>query len=169
MSTPPVKTSALLRWLSVLMVVAAIVVRFRTGGAPVVNTSAPAPGSGAVASSTSAPARSSTAQGIGARSFGADVGFHSRERLKDHFHKHGREFHCATAEDYLRLAQALRDRPVGGDVREMVRADGVVCRYDRASGAFIAFGADGVIRTFFRPNDGERYFERQASRPDRSP
>ena len=76
---------------------------------------------------------------------------------------------AASARDYLRLAQALRDRPAGGDVLERVREDGVVSRFDRRSGAFIAFGADGVIRTFFRPNDGARYFERQAARAHGAP
>jgi len=40
----------------------------------------------------------------------------------------------------------------------------VVTRFDRTSGAFLAFNSDGVIRTFFKPNDGERYFRRQAER-----
>ena len=47
---------------------------------------------------------------------------------------------------------------------ELRRPDGSVSRFDRASGAFLAFDADGTIRTFFKPNDGERYFERQAGR-----
>ncbi len=47
---------------------------------------------------------------------------------------------------------------------QIVRADGVTTRYDRATGAFVAFGDDGVIRTFFRPADGEAYFQRQAGR-----
>jgi len=58
----------------------------------------------------------------------------------------------------------LRDRPVGGNVLETVRADGVVTRFDRASGAFIAFEGDGTIRTYFRPNAGESYFLRQSQR-----
>ena len=52
----------------------------------------------------------------------------------------------------------------GGAVLEAVRRDGVVTRFDRKSGAFIAFNANGVIRTYFRPNDGERYFRRQLER-----
>ena len=103
------------------------------------------------------------------RGFGESVGFRSSERLEEHFQKHGSEFRAATVQDYLQLAQALRDRPAGGDVLERVREDGVVTRFDRGSGAFIAFGADGVIRTFFRPNDGERYFERQAERSHGAP
>jgi hypothetical protein len=93
-----------------------------------------------------------------------DVGFRSAERLDEHYRKHGREFGSISRDDYLRLAQALRDGPVGGAVLQAVRQDGVITRFDRASGAFVAFDDDGVIRTFFVPNDGERYFQRQAQR-----
>jgi hypothetical protein len=160
MSSPPLKPPALVRWLSILIVVVALVVRFWPHGAAV-----PQPGAAVPPAPGGAPAAVRTS----GREFGESVGFRSRERLEEHFQKHGREFSAATAEDYLHLAQALRDRPVGGDVRELVRPDGVVSRFDRASGAFLAFGPDGVIRTFFRPNDGERYFERQASRPHDGP
>ena len=161
MSSPPLKSPALVRWLSVLIVVVAVVVRFWPHGAP-------APHAAGVVAPPPAPS-SAQPQAPGSRGFGETVGFRSHERLEEHFHKHGREFGAATPGDYLRLAQSLRDRPAGGDVREIVRADGVVSRFDRASGAFLAFGPDGVIRTFFRPADGERYFERQATRAHDSP
>jgi len=92
------------------------------------------------------------------------VGFRSEQLLEEHFAKHGREFGSISPAEYLRRAQTLRDAPVGGDIREVVRSDGVVSRFDRASGAFIAFDANRTIRTFFRPNDGETYFLRQAKR-----
>ena len=61
-------------------------------------------------------------------------------------------------------AQQLRDRPADGDVLETVRADGTISRFDRSTGAFLAFNRDGTIRAFFKPNDGERYFQRQTQR-----
>lgn len=92
-------------------------------------------------------------------------GFRSPDRLVDHFEKHGAEFGVRSAADYLALAQALRDAPVSDDVLEATRSsDGVISRYRRSTGAFIAFDADGTIRTFFKPNDGERYFRRQLTR-----
>lgn len=97
------------------------------------------------------------------------IGFRSSERLREHFRKHGREFHVKTAEAYLRLAQLLRDRPKGGEVLEFVRNDAVTCKFDRGTGAFIAYDSDGTIRTFFRPTDGEAYFERQKYRAHESP
>jgi pyocin large subunit-like protein len=98
------------------------------------------------------------------RGWGAGVGFADQRRLDEHFDKHGAEFGRITKHDYLRQAQLLRDAKVGDPVLEAVRRDGVVTRFDRQTGAFIAFNANGVIRTFFRPNDGERYWRRQAER-----
>ncbi|WP_411280808.1 hypothetical protein [Gemmatimonas sp.] len=97
------------------------------------------------------------------------VGFRSNARLVEHFEKHGREFGTVSPEQYLQLAQRLRDAPVSGDIVEVVRSsDGVISRFDRGSGAFLAADADGTIRTFFKPNDGEAYFRRQARRTPRS-
>jgi pyocin large subunit-like protein len=98
------------------------------------------------------------------RRWGTAVGFASERRLDEHYEKHSREFGRLTKQDYLQQAQALRDAPAGGPILESVRGDGVVTRYDRETGAFIAYNPDGVIRTYFKPNDGERYFRRQAER-----
>ena len=65
---------------------------------------------------------------------------------------------------YLKAAQTLRDSPTGGDILEIRRGDGVISRFDRRNGSFLAVNRDGTIRTFFRPNDGESYFRRQAQR-----
>ena len=94
----------------------------------------------------------------------SNIGFASRKKWLDHFAKHGREFGNITADDYLRQAQALRDRAAGGEVLESVRRDGVVTRFDQQSGAFLAFNADLTVRTFFKPNDGANYFWRQSKR-----
>ncbi|HTR96775.1 MAG TPA: hypothetical protein VMH61_02640 [Candidatus Acidoferrales bacterium] len=157
MSSPPLRAPAPLRWIAWALVAVAVVVRLAWHASPprAPRAGAPPAARAAAAAAPSAPAPR----------FGAAVGFRSRARLAEHFAKHGAEVHAASADDYLRLAQALRDRPAGGDVLEEVRGDGVTCRFDRASGAFLAFESDGTIRTFFRPSDGERYFERQLARP----
>ena len=109
-------------------------------------------------------AATDTSAPIQASGWGAGVGFADQRRLDEHFEKHGAEFGRITKQDYLRQAQLLRDARAGGHVLEAVRRDGVVTRYDQQTGAFIAFNANGVIRTFFRPNDGERYWRLQAER-----
>lgn len=92
-------------------------------------------------------------------------GFRSRRQFEEHFEKHGREFGNVTREQYLHLAQELRDAPVGGPILEIPKPGGVFTRFDRRSGAFGAYNGDRTIRTFFKPNDGERYFRRQGDRP----
>jgi hypothetical protein len=93
------------------------------------------------------------------------VGFTSRASWQSHFEKHGAEFGKITADEYLALAQKLRDAPLSANVLEDVReSDGVITRFDRQSGGFVAFHKDKSIRTFFRPDDGEAYFRRQAAR-----
>jgi pyocin large subunit-like protein len=98
------------------------------------------------------------------RGWGVGVGFADQRRLDEHYEKHGAAFGRITRQDYLHQAQLLRDAKAGDPILETVRSDGVVTRFDRQTGAFIAFNANGVIRTFFKPNDGERYYRRQAER-----
>lgn len=94
----------------------------------------------------------------------SSVGFTSRASLESHFLKHGSEFGDITQEEYLRRAQAFRDLAKGGNVLEIVRSDRVITRFNRQTGEFIAFNSDQTIRTFFLPDDGEKYFKRQAER-----
>jgi pyocin large subunit-like protein len=96
----------------------------------------------------------------------AGPGFRSRRLFDEHFHKHGAEFGKITQAEYLRLAQELRDAPVGGPILEALKPGGDITRFDRRKSYFGAYNADRTIRSFFIPNDGERYFRRQATRPD---
>jgi pyocin large subunit-like protein len=93
-------------------------------------------------------------------------GFRSRKQFDEHYQKHGREFGKITQDEYLRLAQDLRDAAVGGPILEAIKPGGVISRFDSRKSYFGAYNPDRTIRTFFIPNDGERYFRRQATRPD---
>ena len=92
---------------------------------------------------------------------GDGPGFRSRGQFEEHFAKHGGEFGNITSQQYLALAQQLRDTPKGGDILEAVRPDGVISKFDKRHGYFGAYNPDRTIRTFFIPNAGERYFWRQ--------
>ncbi|MGE0130224.1 MAG: hypothetical protein AB7U82_19230 [Blastocatellales bacterium] len=121
------------------------------------------------AASTQRPERQAPAGGektgsAGVASVRSDIGFATRRKFLDHYEKHGAEFGSISKEEYLRQAQTLRDRPAGGDILETVRGGGVITRFDRKTGAFLAFNPDLTIRTYFKPNDGERYFRRQSKR-----
>jgi hypothetical protein len=80
------------------------------------------------------------------------IGFRSPTKLHQHFQKHGREFGNITEDQYLAMAQDLRDAPLSKSVIEAQQVGGTVSRFDRSTGAF------------FRPNDGESYFKRAAQR-----
>ena len=98
--------------------------------------------------------------------YASGPGFRSRAQFDEHYQKHGAEFGAISQSEYLRLAQELRDSPAGGPILEARRPNGEFSRFDRRHGYFGAYNRDRTIRTFFIPNDGERYFVRQASRPD---
>jgi pyocin large subunit-like protein len=92
------------------------------------------------------------------------IGFRSRTKLEQHFEKHGREFGNVTLDEYLALAQDLRDAPLSDRVVEANQVGGTISRFDRKTGAFTAFDRDLTIRTFFKPNGGEDYFRRAATK-----
>ena len=92
-------------------------------------------------------------------------GFRSAALLNEHYEKHGGEFGRITKQQYLTLAQDLRDAPVSNTILEDRRPNGQFSKFDRRHGYFGAYNPDRTIRTFFIPNDGERYFHRQARRP----
>jgi hypothetical protein len=125
----------------------------------------PAPASAPASAPAASPAARDVATQPQSSPRGGGKGFRNRQRLVEHFEKHGAEFPGLNIDSYLAAAQALRDRPSGADVLEARRADGVITRFDRGSGSFLAVDRDGTIRTFFRPNGGESYFRRQAARP----
>lgn len=92
------------------------------------------------------------------------IGFRSRTKLEQHYEKHGREFGNVSLDEYLSMAQDLRDAPLSDRVIEANQAGGTVSRFDRKTGAFTAFDRDLTIRTFFKPNGGENYFRRAATK-----
>ena len=96
--------------------------------------------------------------------YASGPGFRSQAQLDEHYAKHGAEFGAISKAEYLRLAQELRDAPAGGPILEARRPDGEFSRFDRRHGYFGAYNRNGTIRTFFIPNAGERYFQRQARR-----
>lgn len=131
---------------------------------------APPPTEPSVTAATPTPAASSPGKPStpSATAPASGRGFRSADRLADHYGRHGREFGSVSPSEYVRLAQQLRDAPTSEAVLEIIRSsDGVISRFDRNSGAFLAADRDGTIRTFFKPNDGEAYFRRQARRAPR--
>ena len=91
----------------------------------------------------------------------AGQGFRTPHLLQDHFAKFGKQFGSITIDQYLHLAQQLRDANPGKNILISKRADGGGSKFDVKRGWFVAYDGDGTLRTFFIPKDGLRYFEAQ--------
>ncbi len=111
-----------------------------------------------------APVESSRTSVSASITVNISIGFRSESSLREHYNKHHRQWGEITRAEYLFMAQELRDTPASKDVLVAYRPDGVVSKYDRRDNEFLAYNRNLTIRTFFRPNDGERYFHRQKNR-----
>ena len=88
-------------------------------------------------------------------------GFRTQHMLEEHYAKYGASFGKITQEQYLRLAQQLRDARPGKNVLEVKTNGGGGSKFDKRWGWFVAYDGDGTIRTFFVPKEGIRFFARQ--------
>lgn len=85
--------------------------------------------------------------------------FRKAEYLQEHFVKHGAEFGYASAEEYLAGANRVI---ASADVLHKLEAeDGDDVYYLEATNEFVIVSTDGFLRTYFKPEDGKAYFDRQ--------
>ena len=82
-------------------------------------------------------------------------------RLQSHFEKHGAEFGYRTAEEYLQGARALVQ---GREGVETFARGGDTLYYRVKTNEFGVMSRERVIRTYFKPVQGARYFANQKRR-----
>ena len=87
--------------------------------------------------------------------------FRSKKLFDQHFQKHGSEFGDITQEEYLRLANDLLNSDSHTVLHKTEKEDGDDVFFDTATGYFLVLSTDGYIRTFFVPDKGIDYFNRQ--------
>lgn len=85
--------------------------------------------------------------------------FRKAEYLQEHFEKHGAEFGYASAEEYL--AGANRVIASADALHKLEAEDGDDVYYLEAANEFVIVSTDGFLRTYFKPEDGKAYFDRQ--------
>lgn len=85
--------------------------------------------------------------------------FRKAEYLQEHFEKHGAEFGFATAEEYLAGANRVVASPEA--LHKLEGEDGDDVYYLESGNEIVFVSTDGYIRTYFKPNDGKTYFDRQ--------
>ena len=85
--------------------------------------------------------------------------FRYNDRLQDHYKKHGRDMGFASPEEYLAAANAVIANPDA--LTKTEKEDGDTVYYVEATNEFVVRSTDGYIRTYFCPDGGKKYFDRQ--------
>ena len=85
--------------------------------------------------------------------------FRNKNYLNQHYEKHGKEMGFASASEYEAAACAVITNPDALHKKEAEDNDDVY--YVEATNDFVIVSTDGYIRTYFRPDKGIDYYNRQ--------
>lgn len=89
----------------------------------------------------------------------SNLSFRREEQLEDHYEKHGIEMGYTSKEDYLAGANAVIANP--NALHKLEEEDGDDVYYLEETNEFVIVSTDGYIRTYFWPQDGIAYYNRQ--------
>ena len=85
--------------------------------------------------------------------------FRNDQYLSEHFEKHGGDFSFATKEEYEEGAnQVISSKEA---LHKLEAEDGDDVYYLESTNEFVIVSTDGYIRTYFKPEDGIEYYNRQ--------
>ena len=101
---------------------------------------------------SSEPPESSVPEASGLR-------FRNNKLLEQHYQKHGIEMGFSSAEEYERAAAAVAENPEALHKTEAEDGDDVY--YIESTNEFVIVSTDGYLRTYFNPDRGIDYFNRQ--------
>ena len=90
---------------------------------------------------------------------GSQYTFRNAKLLNEHFEKHGKEMGFSSAEEYLAAANAVVNS--ASALHKTEKEDGDDVYYLEATNEFVIVSTDGFIRTYFYPNAGIDYYNRQ--------
>lgn len=85
--------------------------------------------------------------------------FRSEKLLSEHYSKHGIEMGFASAKEYQAGAVAVIENPAA--LHKVESEDGDAIYYLKSTNEFVVVSTDGYIRTYFKPDDGIAYYNRQ--------
>ncbi len=85
--------------------------------------------------------------------------FRNSKLLNDHYKKHGEEMGFASAEEYEEAASAVVNSPDALHKKEKDDNDDVY--YIEETNEFVVVSSDGYLRTYFLPDKGKAYYDRQ--------
>ncbi len=85
--------------------------------------------------------------------------FRYDDLLQSHYRKHGIDMGFDSPEEYLAAANAVIANPEA--LTKTEAEDGDTVYYVESTNEFVVLSTDGYIRTYFLPDSGKRYFDRQ--------
>ncbi|MBQ5440974.1 MAG: hypothetical protein IIU36_01750 [Firmicutes bacterium] len=85
--------------------------------------------------------------------------FRNERLLEEHFEKHGIEMGFDSAEEYQKAASDAANDP--NALHKLEKEDGDDVYYKEETNEFVVISADGFIRTYFCPDSGKKYFDKQ--------
>ena len=85
--------------------------------------------------------------------------FKSEKLLNQHYEKHGIDMGFASAEEYEKAASDVINNPDALSKLEKEDGDGVF--YIEDTNEFVILSTEGYIRTYFLPDAGKSYYDRQ--------
>ncbi len=90
---------------------------------------------------------------------GLEYTFRNDRLLQSHYEKHGMEMGFSSPEEYEKAACAVIRHPDA--LHKLEAEDGDDVYYVEATNEFVIVSVDGYIRTYFYPNAGIDYYNRQ--------
>lgn len=85
--------------------------------------------------------------------------FRNETMWEEHFEKHGNEFGYKSKEEYLKGANEVINSSTSK--HKIEAEDGDKIYYNEEKNEIVFVSTDGYIRTYFKPNDGINYYNRQ--------
>ncbi len=85
--------------------------------------------------------------------------FRNQKLLDSHYEKHGIDMGFASAEEYEEAASDVVNNP--NALHKTEEEDGDDIYYVEDTNEFVVVSTDGYLRTYFLPDAGKRYYDRQ--------
>lgn len=88
-----------------------------------------------------------------------EYSFRNKKLWEEHYEKHGIDMGFANKEDYAEAANKVINNP--DSLYKVEKEDGDDIFYLEETNEFVVVSKDGYIRTYFNPDKGKKYFDKQ--------
>lgn len=85
--------------------------------------------------------------------------FRNRDLLESHYEKHGKKMGFSSSKEYEMSASDVVNNPES--LHKTEKEDGDDVYYKENTNEFVVVSTNGYIRTYFNPDSGKTYFDRQ--------